>query len=92
MIFMSDLAVPGDDQRKGSELVYMRIVNDISEQIASGQLRPGVRLRSERDLAEHYGAAYTTVRKALSILQDRGLIQRIHGRGTYVAEEIPDSR
>jgi len=40
----------------------------------------------ERDLAQEYGVAYNTVRKAMEILRGRGLIVTIHGRGTYVAE------
>jgi DNA-binding GntR family transcriptional regulator len=40
--------------------------------------------RSERDLAEYYGVAYATVRRAMQVLRERGLIETIHGRGTYV--------
>jgi len=76
----SDLAAPDDN----AELVYMRVADDIAARIASGELTPGTRLRSERDLAEHYGVAYGTIRRATKVLRERGLIETIHGRGTYV--------
>lgn len=63
----------------------MRVAEDIAARIASGELSPGARLRSERDLAEHYGVAYGTVRRAMEVLRERGLIKTIHGRGTFVS-------
>jgi GntR family transcriptional regulator len=62
----------------------MRVADDITARIASGELKPGARLRSERDLAEYYGVAYATVRRAMVVLRERQLIETIHGRGTYV--------
>jgi DNA-binding GntR family transcriptional regulator len=80
---MSDIAGPDDG---GPQFAYMRVAEDISARIASGELGPGARLRSERDLAEHYGVAFHTIRRAMEVLRERGLIVSIHGRGTYVAE------
>ena len=82
---MSGITASGDDARQGPKLAYMTIVDDIASKIQAGELKPGDRLRSERDLAEHYEMAYSTVRKAIAILRERGLIVSIHGRGTYVA-------
>jgi DNA-binding GntR family transcriptional regulator len=62
------------------------VADDIAGRITSGELAPGTRLRSERDLAEHYGVAFHTVRRAMGILRERGLIVSVHGRGTFVAE------
>lgn len=61
------------------------MADDIAARIASGELAPGTRLRPERELAEHYGVAYGTIRRAMQVLRDRGLITTIHGRGTFVA-------
>ena len=44
------------------------------------------RLPSERDLAEEYGVAYQTVRHAMKLLRERGLIITRQGRGTFVAQ------
>jgi GntR family transcriptional regulator len=78
---VSELAAPGGDD----ELAYVRVADDIAAHIASGELASGTRLRAERDLAEHYGVSYGTVRHAMKVLRERGLIRTIHGRGTYIA-------
>ena len=78
---MSDIAAPGGQD----DLVYMRVADDIAARIASGELARGTRLRAERDLATHYGVAYGTIRRAMQVLRDKGLIVTIHGRGTFVA-------
>jgi GntR family transcriptional regulator len=82
----SDLVAPGDG---GPQLAYMRVAEDITARIESGELRPGARLRSERDLATHYGVAFHTIRNAMRVLRERGLIVSVHGRGTFVREDQP---
>jgi GntR family transcriptional regulator len=79
---VTDRSIAADD----GELAYMQVADDIAARIKSGELAPGTRLRSERDLAEIYGRAYGTIRKAMQVLRDRGLIETIHGRGTFVAK------
>lgn len=49
-------------------------------------MAPGTKLPPERDLAAEYHVAYNTMRSAMEILRERGLIVTMHGRGTYVAE------
>ena len=81
MLLVSDLEATGG---RDAELAYLRVADDIAARIASGELAAGARLRSERDLAEYYEVAYGTVRHAMEVLRDRGLIETIHGRGTFV--------
>ena len=66
---------------RDADLAYIRVADDIAARIASGELKPGARLRSERDLAEHYELSYGTVRRAMEVLRERGLITTIHGAG-----------
>ena len=70
---------------RDADLAYMRVAADIAARIGSGELKPGARLRSERDLAEHYEVSYGTVRRAMEVLRERELITTIHGRGTFVS-------
>jgi GntR family transcriptional regulator len=70
---------------RDADLAYMRVADDIAARIASGELKPGARLRAERDLAEYYEVSYGTVRRAMEVLRERGLITTIHGRGTFVS-------
>ena len=60
--------------------------------MARGRLHEGDQLPSEAQLMEHYGVARMTVRNALRILQDEGLITAEHGRGVYVRARPPVRR
>jgi GntR family transcriptional regulator len=77
----SDIEAEGS----GAQLAYLRVADDIEARIKSGELQRGARLLAERDLAEYYGVAYQTVRHSMQVLRERGLIQTVHGRGTFVA-------
>jgi GntR family transcriptional regulator len=79
----SDLEAQGG---RDADLAYVRVADDIAARITSGELAAGARLRAERDLAGYYGVSYGTVRRAMQVLRDRGLITTIHGRGTFVAD------
>ena len=81
MLLVSDLEARGG---RDADLAYTRVANDIAGRIASGELAAGARLRAERDLAEYYEVSYGTVRHAMRLLRERGLIETIHGRGTFV--------
>lgn len=70
---------------------YERIVSDIRAQIASGQLRPGDRLPSTRELRERYGCSQVTVRTAILLLQQDGLLRGDQGVGVFVADPLPES-
>jgi DNA-binding GntR family transcriptional regulator len=66
------------------EHTYVQLADLIEAEIRAGNLRG--KIRAERDLAEGYGVAYTTVRRAMAVLRERGLIKSIQGRGTFVIE------
>jgi DNA-binding GntR family transcriptional regulator len=66
----------------GPEYAYKQVADDIQRRITAGEI--SAKLPSERSLAEDYGVAYTTVRHAMAVLRDRGIIVTVHGRGTYV--------
>lgn len=66
------------------EYVYVQVADDIVARIERGELRHGSRLPSELELAESYGVAKMTVRRALEVLRERGLIRTLHGRGSVV--------
>ncbi len=55
--------------------LYERIVEQIEEAIARGELRPGQRLPSERELVAQFGASRPTVREALRVLESNGVVR-----------------
>ena len=63
------------------EQAYLQVANDLSRRIQAGEIRG--RLTSERGLAGEYEVSYGTIRRAMGILRDRGLIVSVHGRGTF---------
>ena len=64
------------------ELAYLQVANDLGRRIRAGEITG--RLTSERDLAGEYEVSYGTIRRAMGILRDRGLVVSVHGRGTFV--------
>ncbi|WP_458246330.1 GntR family transcriptional regulator [Streptomyces sp. MAI_2237] len=86
---MSDRSEVPEFNPQGPQLIYVAVADHIEARIRAGELRPGARLASERDLAQEYGVAYLTVRRAAGVLRERGLIVTVHGRGTYVADPVP---
>ncbi|AZO64021.1 MULTISPECIES: GntR family transcriptional regulator [unclassified Mesorhizobium] len=65
--------------------LYQRIASSFAAQIASGALKVGERLPSERQMAEELGASRMTARQALKLLERRGLVETRTGRGAFVA-------
>lgn len=66
-------------------LAYVQLADDLARKIEARELTG--RLPAERDLASEYGVAYGTVRRAMELLRDRGLVESVHGRGTFVSTE-----
>jgi GntR family transcriptional regulator len=66
--------------------LYYRIREDLRESILSGELSSGDRISSERELCEEYGVSSITVKRAVLDLVAEGLLYRVAGKGTFVAE------
>lgn len=66
---------------------YHRVADTLRREIQDGQLPPGERLPAETALAERFRVSLPTVRQALSVLRAEGLIESIHGVGTFVREQ-----
>jgi DNA-binding GntR family transcriptional regulator len=64
---------------------YQRVVDAIEADIAAGVLRPGDHLPSITQLAIAHKVSTTTVKNALMILRERGLVVGEQGVATYVA-------
>jgi len=64
---------------------YRQVAGWLRSRIDSGELGAGDRLPSAVDLAQQFGVAVLTGRKALGVLVDEGVAYRAVGMGTYVA-------
>ena len=68
--------------------LYVQLANILRRMIESGELEPRAPLPSESYLQQEHGVARGTVRMAVRILRDEGLVVTIGGRGSFVR---PDS-
>lgn len=66
---------------------YLSIANKLKHEIETGEYQPNDQLPKEYDLANAYNVSRITVRNALQELENKGLIYRIQGAGTYVKEQ-----
>ena len=64
---------------------YIRIHDAIKKEIDEGVWEIGQRLPSERDLADDYEVSRMTLRQAITLLVEEGILERRVGSGTYVA-------
>lgn len=77
---LENLQLPNTDRP-----IYQRLADAIGERIARGELAEGDRLPPHREIARLLGINVTTVTRAFSALQQRGLVEARPGRGTLVA-------
>ena len=63
---------------------YLQLASHLRLKIADGEYAPGQRIPSESLLSRSYGVAVMTVRQAVGLLAEEGLVKRIQGRGTFV--------
>lgn len=69
-----------------SSTIYEQVANIIQENIANNIWTEGNKIPPENELSSHFNVSRGTVRKAISILVDKGYLEKIHGKGTYVTE------
>lgn len=74
---------------EAAEPPYRQIAAWLRERIASGELRPGQRLPTEKDLQQLLGVAQTTTRRAYRLLVAENLVVTTPGRGTHVNRPGP---
>jgi GntR family transcriptional regulator, trehalose operon transcriptional repressor len=65
---------------------FIAIYNEISDEIKSGAIKPKTKLPSENELSNKYETSRETIRKALTLLSQNGLIQKVKGKGSIVLD------
>jgi len=63
---------------------YKQIVKWIKDQIVSGDLSDGSKIKSENELVSMFHVSRQTVRHAISVLEQEGIVNRRRGSGTYI--------
>lgn len=67
---------------------YEEILKSIKEQLDKGELKAGDRIESEHQLCQKFSVSRQTVRHAISVLEQDGIIERRRGSGTYIKSSV----
>ncbi|MFE6065945.1 GntR family transcriptional regulator [Streptomyces sp. NPDC056525] len=63
---------------------YVQVAEYLRRQIQSGELGPGDKVPSSRELQEKFGLASATIQNAFRLLKNEGLIYSVQGRGSFI--------
>jgi DNA-binding LacI/PurR family transcriptional regulator len=78
--------------RNNNQALVKQLQNILIEQIRSGQLSPGQKIPSERELSRIYSVSRTTSRNAMLDLENKGYVTREVGSGTFVRSSAGGSQ
>jgi GntR family transcriptional regulator len=67
--------------------LYLEVIDVLMKDIQEGKYAPGARLPSEEQLAREMGISRVSLREALRVLAEDGILFRRHGSGTYVRDQ-----
>ena len=73
-------------QRKPGNPLYLQIKTDLLTRIVDGQWSENTLIPTEAELCEEYGVSTVTIREALKLLVQDGVLRRIAGKGTFVTK------
>lgn len=73
-------------EEKQKKLKYVKIYDALYLKIMNGEFPPGSQLPSEPELARMMGVSRMTLRQALSLLKEDGLISNARGKGTFIID------
>ena len=67
--------------------LYLQLSEFLIREISVGRLADGDKFPPEREMAKNHQTTVTTLRKALAILEQKGLLERVHGSGNYIRQK-----
>lgn len=71
--------------------VYEDIVAQLAAMVRKGEIRPGERLPAERELAQAFGVGRPTLRQALTVLAQAGVVEVLPGSGVFLRKPVPET-
>lgn len=76
---------------KEEEKTYKKLVNFVIEQVKEGNIKPGDKLPTERDLAASLEISRNSIREGIRLLENMGIIAPKHGSGNYLSLNFNDT-
>src|SRR5690349_10159610 len=80
------LPSPGNIDHRSPIPLYFQLKGVLEREIVATRWQTGGRLPSEGEICDHFKISRATVRQALGLLENEGMITRHKGRGTFVSE------
>lgn len=71
----------------GPEPLYEQIAAILAARITDGTYPPRRRIPSEADIVSEFDVSRPTARAAVQLLVERGLVQTVRGKGSYVTDQ-----
>jgi len=75
---------------QSSKGIFLQIADNLSHQILEGQIKPGERVPSVRDLAVEFEVNRNTIMRSYSIMEELGIIVIKRGIGFFIAENAAE--
>jgi DNA-binding GntR family transcriptional regulator len=69
---------------------WQQVADEIRRRIEAGVYRPGMPIPAERRIAEELGVAINTIRRAVGVLRDEGVLETLPSKGTFVVDRQAD--
>jgi GntR family transcriptional regulator len=70
--------------------LYIQVASVLRQRIESGQWVPGEKISTLEELESEFHVARVTVRQAVDVLREEGLLRALQGRGTFVSKKTQD--
>ncbi|WP_068622604.1 GntR family transcriptional regulator [Paenibacillus tuaregi] len=77
---------------KGKKPLYLAVYDELFKQITNGTFPADSQLPTEPELAKMFKVSRMTLRQALALLQDDGLVRSIHGKGNFITRSQRKNR
>lgn len=78
--------------QRGNIPLYLQVASTLRRRIETEHWKPGDKISTIEELQREFGVARVTIRLAIDILHEEGLVRRQQGRGTFVTKRMTDTR
>lgn len=77
--------------QKERKSISTSIMDELTDKLLSGELKPGDKLPTEIEFAQQLGVGRGSIREAIKMLSSIGVVEIRRGEGTFIAEELSPS-
>ena len=86
------MMIPSSLYPRSRQPLFMQAAGQLRLKIENGDWLPGGQIPVIEHLQQAFGLSRATIRQALDLLEEEGLIARRRGRGTFVSAQLPERR